>query len=126
MKYSKQREEILKYVKSAKSHPTAKDIYSILRKNIPNISLGTVYRNLDNLSSEGKIKRLNSIGSEDRFDGDVCPHYHMICNGCGRIFDLYTNYFEEMNSKIENITGIKVLSHETVFNVICPKCNVKK
>lgn len=126
MKYSKQREEILKYVKSAKSHPTAKDIYSILRKNIPNISLGTVYRNLDNLSSEGKIKRLNSIGSEDRFDGDVYPHYHMICNGCGRIFDLYTNYFEEMNSKIENITGIKVLSHETVFNVICPKCNVKK
>lgn len=123
MKYSKQREEILGYVKSVNSHPTAEEVYGEMRKKLPNISLGTVYRNLDRLSLEKKIRRITHIGAKDRFDGNTKSHYHMICASCGKIIDLHIDYLDKLDNDIEKISNLQVLSHKAVFNILCPNCN---
>lgn len=122
MKYSKQREQILDYVKSVKIHPTAETVYNELRKESPNISLGTVYRNLDKLSENGDVLRLKLANTKDRFDGDISHHYHAICSKCGEVIDIFMDYFSYIDKEVENNIGCKVLSHEIIFNTICPKC----
>ena len=83
MKHSKQRDAIMEYLKSSHEHPTADTVYAALRKDHPNISLGTVYRNLALLSELGEINKLSTGNGPDRFDGDVHPHYHFVCKKCG-------------------------------------------
>jgi Fur family peroxide stress response transcriptional regulator len=122
MNYSKQREVILKYVKSVKTHPTAEDVHSNIIKENPNISLGTVYRNLEKLSSIGDMKRLKFITEKDRFDGNTDHHYHGICVKCGKVIDIFTDYMFEIDNKISNENNILVVSHELIFNTICDNC----
>lgn len=86
--YSKQREAILAVVRSLNTHPTAHEIYEIVRKTIPNISLGTVYRNLSMLSEGGKIDMLLLGDGSIRFDGNVKTHIHLTCTKCGKIEDV--------------------------------------
>ena len=80
LKRSKQRDAIVAFLKTRKDHPTADMVYHEIRQTIPNISLGTVYRNLSLLSDRGEILRLSCDGKTDRFDADIRPHYHFICN----------------------------------------------
>lgn len=122
MNYSKQREIIIEYIKSVKTHPTAEMIYNDLRVNNPELSLGTVYRNLDKLSSAGEILRLKQFGEKDRFDGNTEHHYHGMCVKCLKLFDIYTNYFSNIDKKIEKITNCNVVSHDMKFDIICPEC----
>ena len=122
MNYSKQREIIIEYIKSVKTHPTAEMIYNDLRKDNPELSLGTVYRNLDKLSKTGEILRLKGFGKKDRFDGNINHHYHAECQKCLNLFDIYSEYFTNIDSNIERISGYNVLSHEIKFNIICPEC----
>lgn len=123
MKFSRQRQQILDYVKSVKTHPTAETVYRKVRDDNPNISLGTVYRNLDKLSEEGLITRIKIANQKDRFDGDVIPHSHAICEKCGKVIDVYTCNLDSIDKFVENNIHCKVLSHDIIFNVICPKCN---
>ena len=86
--YSKQRETILQVLRSTDTHPTANWIYNEVKQQIPNISLGTVYRNLSALSASGEILSLNVGDGFEHFDGDISPHAHLHCKTCGKIDDL--------------------------------------
>ena len=123
MKYSRQREVILEYLKSVSNHPTADIIYNEIRKENPNISLGTVYRNLDKLSQKGDIVRLKFTDNKDRFDGNSLHHYHGLCTKCGNVEDIFVDYFLDIDEEIEKNSKLKVLSHDVLFNIICSKCN---
>ena len=87
-KYSKQREAILKVLRNSKSHPTASQVYEEVRKEIPNISLGTVYRNLAILVEDGEIISVVVGDGNDHFDGDNSFHLHLHCKKCGSITDV--------------------------------------
>ena len=122
MKYSKQREIILNYVKSVKTHPTAEIIYEKVREKDKKISLGTVYRNLEQLHKNGDIKRLKMANEKDRFDGNVLHHYHGICTKCSKIVDVFVDYYDDIDKYVNKKANLEVLSHDIIFNVICPKC----
>jgi len=122
MNYSKQREIIIKYIKHVKTHPTAEIIYNDLRNDNPELSLGTVYRNLDKLSKTGEILRLKQFGQKDRFDGNTEHHYHGECVKCLEVFDIFINYFSDVDKKTQDVSDFNVVSHEIKFNIICPKC----
>lgn len=85
---TKQRAIILEELRKLKTHPTADEVYSIVRKRLPNISLGTVYRNLDFLTENGEIRCLAVSGIAKRFDGDLSSHQHVRCLRCGCIADV--------------------------------------
>ena len=84
---TKQKRVIFEVLSGTKSHPTADWIYAEAKKQIPDISLGTVYRNLQVLLEDGKIQELNYGKSQSRFDGNPAPHYHFVCMQCGRVLD---------------------------------------
>ena len=88
-KYSKQKEEIFNYIKEAKNHPTAEEMYLDLNSSNANISRGTVYRNLNLLVEKGIIKRISVSNMPDRFEFIEEPHNHAICTECGRVFNFH-------------------------------------
>lgn len=88
MKYSKQRELILKVLSENVVHPTADFVYEIIKKEMPNISLATVYRNLNQLAANGMIKKAEGLDGSVHFDCNTHPHYHFICNRCNKIYDI--------------------------------------
>ena len=123
LKYSRQREAIKEFMMTRKDHPTADVVYMNVRQEFPNISLGTVYRNLTLLSDLGELLRLRVGDGVDHFDGDISPHYHFVCSDCGRVIDL------EMNESIESITEVagsgfdgKIAGHITYFYGTCASC----
>ena len=85
--FSRQREEIIRVLRSTATHPTAAWVYSKVKEAIPNISLGTVYRNLAALSVSGEILSLSVGDGFEHFDGNAAPHAHLHCRSCGKIFD---------------------------------------
>jgi len=106
-----------------RSHPSADELYDRVRKRLPRISLGTVYRNLEVLSREGVIHRLESGGSPKRFDGDPDGHAHIRCIRCGRIDDLPSG--GELAGRDRDIakgTGYRVLERRVEFLGLCPAC----
>ncbi len=122
MKYSRQRELIYNAVMEEHVHPTAEDVYKKLKLDNPQLSLGTVYRNLQVLSEIGSLKKLTFPDKPDKYDGNKKQHYHGICVNCGDIKDIYIGYKEDIDKQVNDETGYVVLSHDVVFNVICPKC----
>lgn len=126
MKFSKQRELIKETVVENNIHPTADDVYAMLKPNNPNLSLGTVYRNLTVLADHGIINRLQIPNGSDRFDGQMYEHYHVICNECGKIFDIKLSLLNELDEKIKKETGITAVSHQLIINGICSECQKKK
>ena len=87
LRYSKQRESIKNYLCGREDHPTADMIYTSIREEYPNISLGTIYRNLSLLVEIGEIQKITTDGA-DRFDARVTPHNHFVCRRCGRVMDM--------------------------------------
>lgn len=122
MKFSKQRELILNAVKDNTVHPTADFIYEYLKKDNPNLSLGTVYRNLSQLVSHGYIKKVSIPGFPDRFDANIVEHNHLICDICGSIQDVHSNILKDIPSTISNELDIKITSCNIILHGICKKC----
>ena len=122
MNYSKQRDAIQTYLMSVTTHPTAEEIYNNLRVDNPELSLGTVYRNLDRLSKLGIILRLKGFGEKDRFDGNTNHHYHSECIKCGKVTDIFTEYMSNIDNEIKKNNSLDIVSHELKFNMICPEC----
>ena len=89
MRYSHQRELILEAVKSVKTHPTADMVYDSLHAENPNLSLGTVYRNLNLLAQNGDITPIYTGDNKVHYDGDTDPHCHFVCKGCNKIIDIF-------------------------------------
>lgn len=121
-KYSRQRELIYKTVMENKVHPTAEFVYNYLKKDNPQLSLGTVYRNLQQLSDNGEINRLSIPNQPDRFDGVLEEHCHAVCEKCGNIYDIYLDNLSEIDRLVAEKTGLDIIGHEIIFKTICPVC----
>ncbi len=122
LKRSKQREAIIAYLRMHKNHPTADMVYQDIRSTIPNISLGTVYRNLSLLSERGEILRLSCDGKTDRFDADTRPHYHFICKECGCVQDIDLPYQESLDILASESFSGTIASHTLLFEGLCSDC----
>lgn len=125
MKFSKQRELILNYVLNSCEHPTADTIYMELKKDNPDLSLGTVYRNLTKLSEMGAIKKISLSGQVDKFDKNLQQHAHLVCDNCGCITDIYINKIDEILEDVSKEGNINIKNYNISFNGICEKCNKK-
>ncbi len=121
-KYSRQREAIRDFLKSRHDHPTAETVYLGIKENIPNISLGTVYRNLSLLSELGEIRKLSTGIGPDRYDGTVAPHYHFICKKCGCVLDLKMNDMDHINVLAAQGFNGEIDGHIAYFYGNCPDC----
>lgn len=122
LKYSRQRECIREYVRSCKEHPTADSIYGVMKEEFPNISLGTVYRNLSLLVELGEITKISIDNGPDRFDCNTKPHSHFICTHCHCIQDIEIPEIDCVVEKAsEDING-KISAHRTTLYGICKQC----
>jgi Fe2+ or Zn2+ uptake regulation protein len=119
---SKQKEAILKVVKSTDTHPTADWVYGQVRHAIPNISLGTVYRNLKLLTRDGEILGLGGGNTVGRFDGNIRDHYHFRCERCNRVLDLDEPVDKTMNERLAQRLGVTVNRHSLEFYGLCQDC----
>ncbi len=108
-----------------KTHPSAEELYKIVKKTLPTISLATVYRNLEWLSENGIIKKIEVGGRQKRFDGTTETHYHIRCICCDKIDDVMKSDFRDVYCPDE-INGYVVTDHHIEFLGICPLCLQKK
>ena len=122
LKYSRQREMIMDFLQGRKDHPTADIVYENVRLLNPNISLGTVYRNLALLADLGETRRLRLGDGTDHFDADISPHYHFICNGCGCVRDLQMDDMENILENARRRFDGRITGHMTYFYGYCGKC----
>lgn len=125
LKYSRQREAIKNFLAGRYDHPTAETIYLGIKDEFPNISLGTVYRNLSLLSEIGEIQKLSTGIGPDRFDGRPEPHYHFICKKCGSILDLKVDNLEHINVLANQDFAGNIEGHTVYFFGTCPSCKPK-
>ena len=122
---SQQRERILEILKETKSHPTADWIYMRLKEEIPELSLGTVYRNLKVLMEQGLIQKLPFGSTFDRFEAKIAPHYHLVCEKCGVVEDFEMPQYSEINLQAEKMSAFKISRHRIDFFGLCEKCQDK-
>lgn len=126
LKYSKQRESIKNFLVTRYDHPTAEIVYLNIRKEFPNISLGTVYRNLNLLAEIGEIQKLSPGIGPDRFDGNPAPHYHFICRHCGCVMDLTVSGLDHINILAGQDFDGEIEGHITYFYGSCPSCKASE
>ena len=122
LKYSRQRESIKKFLAERKDHPTADVVYFNIREQFPNISLGTVYRNLSLLADIGEIIKINVGDGADRFDGNVNPHYHFICKKCNQVLDLDMEDIKGIDEIASESFAGKIDGHYAYFYGVCENC----
>ncbi|MGM9642091.1 MAG: transcriptional repressor [Eubacteriales bacterium] len=120
---SKQKELIREILAASYAHPTAAEVFAQARKRMPNISLGTVYRNLGVLVDEGDIVRLSVIGQPDRFDLPKDDHWHVVCDRCGAVKDIPID--REIIERIGRDSGEQITSYLLTAHCICQKCRNK-
>ncbi len=122
MKFSKQRELILNTILNSSTHLTADNIYNTLKSKNPSLSLGTVYRNLSQLTENGFIKKVSIPNQPDRFDKNTHTHGHLVCEVCNEIFDINYTSIENLYNYLKKDGNI-IKSYDIVLNGICKKCS---
>ncbi len=118
-----QRAAILNELRSCHRHPTADELYAVLRYKVPQISLGTIYRNLEEMSQRGVIRKLELAGRQKRFDPDPAPHYHLRCRRCDTLVDLHNAELDKAEMLFQEL--LEAIGGETVrveFDGYCPRC----
>lgn len=121
--YSRKREAILNAVRSTVSHPTADWIYEKLKPEYPDLSLGTVYRNLAQFKQDGTIVSVGVVNGQERFDGNIRPHTHFVCSKCGCVMDISDDYINSNQvAQTERKYQLRVDSADILLRGICPKC----
>ena len=128
LKYSRQRASIKEYLSNMMEHPTADTVYLHVREEFPNISLGTVYRNLNLLADIGEVIKISTPNGGDRFDGRTDPHYHVVCKCCGNVYDLKMDedHIHQINELANKCFEGTIDSHTTLFYGICADCAGKE
>lgn len=126
MIYSKQRELVLKTLKGSASHPTADELYAMIRQSEPSISLATVYRNLNQLADYGVIQRIFMTSGADRFDAIATQHVHMVCEKCGAVHDVPEARMPDLCGIVTEQTGMVISSYSLIFHGTCPACRMKR
>lgn len=122
MRYSHQRESIYNAVCQSDAHPTALMVYESLLGDIPRLSLGTVYRNLNLLSDAGRLKKIPLADGSCRFDGTTRAHSHIVCECCGRVADVAPPSIGRLRAEVEKETKFAVSSVDLVFHGRCKDC----
>lgn len=122
LRYSYQRDSIYNYIKSTQAHPSAETIYTILKADIPDLSLGTVYRNLRQLVQLGKIKTVMTPESIERYEANLSDHTHFICSSCGKIIDIPLKNINVANIDLNLPNGVLINSFELTVHGLCTDC----
>lgn len=123
----RKRTAILSFLRQTESHPSAEMVYNHLKQEIPDLSLGTVYRNLSMFKNSGEIVSLGTVNGVERFDASVEPHVHFICSGCGAVVDLpQIETPEELNRQVSKATGGVVDICRLTFTGQCKSCAAKQ
>ncbi|MBQ3053414.1 MAG: transcriptional repressor [Clostridia bacterium] len=122
LKHSRQRDALLSLLQSVYSHPTAEWLYENLKMDFPNISLATVYRNLNLLCEQGMAMRVDVGDDKNHFDANTKNHYHFLCKGCRSVIDVSNEELSDVNLPVEEKFGFKVDTHSLVFFGLCDKC----
>ena len=117
-----QRKVMLEELRRLTTHPTAVELYDIVRRRLPSISLGTVYRNLELLAQMNVIQKLDIQGTEARFDGNREPHYHVRCVRCGRLDDVHDLPEDPVRYESKRLNDYEIVGHRFEFMGICPEC----
>ncbi len=119
---TRQRRIILEELRKLRTHPTADEVYDIVRKRVPRISLGTVYRNLEVLSQWGLARKMDLGGTPRRFDGSMEEHYHVRCVGCGEVKDVPVEPLRDLEESFRSDTDFQIIGHRLSFVGFCPRC----
>lgn len=122
MNFSRQREIIYYQVMNYPTHPTVEEVYNALKPDNPNLSLGTVYRNLNQLSEAGMLMKIPIADGSDRFDGRTDCHYHMICEKCGRVFDIELDCLDEIPQTVMRENGHRITRVTLNLKGVCAGC----
>ena len=126
-KQFRKRNAILSFLRQTKDHPSAEMVYIHLKPEIPDQSLGTVYRNLSMFKAKGEIISLGTVNGVERFDGNVEPHVHFICGDCAAVTDLpQIQVPEELNRQVETATDGSVDTCHLTFTGQCKDCKLKQ
>ena len=119
-RFSHQRERIYQTVLERRDHPTAEMVYQQLKPEMPRLSLGTVYRNLQQMAREGRLAEVD--GPVTRFDAVTRPHTHFQCRFCGALMDLEAMPYDEALDRAAAARGYQVTGHSLIFTGACPRC----
>ncbi len=122
LRMTRQRRVILDELRRVDTHPTADELYALVRRVLPRISLGTVYRNLEILAERGLIRRLDGAGGKRRYDGDVGHHYHVRCERCGRMGDVHMEPIAIDKRAARRASAYRITGIRLELAGICPKC----
>ena len=121
-----QRQAILKFMISSKTHPSADEIYQALSTDFPNISVATIYNNLRVFKDIGIVKELTYGDASSRFDFNTHNHYHIICEKCGKIVDFHYPQLDEVEQLAQHVTEFDVTHHRMEIYGICKECKDKE
>ena len=119
---TRQRQIILEELRKVVTHPSADEVYEMVRKRLPRISLGTIYRNLEILAEKGEIQKLELGCTLKRFDGNAQNHYHIRCSQCDRVVDAPADFDVAVSHNLYDATDFKIIGHQLEFIGICPDC----
>jgi Fur family peroxide stress response transcriptional regulator len=122
-KHSRKRDAILELIRAADTHPSADWVYSGLKADFPDLSLGTVYRNIAMLKANGLLQSVGTVSGEERFDGDVSEHTHFVCEKCGAVIDIDEGGGPHSAClEIGEKYGLTVTRRQLTFYGSCPRC----
>mgnify|MGYP005834544365 CR=1 FL=1 len=122
---TRQRRVIIEVLKRLDSHPTADELYGLVRRRIPHVSLGTIYRNLDALAEAGIIRKLDLGGTQKRFDGNLEQHHHVRCTRCGNVADVHIETGCDTTFPVIDASGYQITGQKVEFLGLCPECQKK-
>ena len=120
-----QRQIILEELSKVKTHPTASELYDMVRKRLPRIGLGTVYRNLELMAESGMILKIEVGGTQKRFDATTDEHYHIRCSSCGKVDDIDVPVVKELVAQATANSAYHIHGHHVEFTGICAECQKK-
>lgn len=125
VRFSKQRENIKKGLEKFCVHPSAEALYNNLKPYNPNLSLATVYRNLNQLAQKGEIKKIEGLSGQVHYDHNISEHFHMICEKCGKVEDLF---FEPQKLKqvLDKQNEFEIISYDIIVKGLCKNCKGTK
>jgi Fur family ferric uptake transcriptional regulator len=126
MRLTTQRQIILEELAKVTSHPTANEVYDMVRRRLPRIGLGTVYRNLELMAESGLILKLEVGGTQKRFDATISPHYHIRCIECGKVDDIEIPVQHHINDTATKACEYQILGHHIEFSGICNDCTMNR
>ena len=122
-KHFRKRDAILSYLRQTTEHPSAETVYAALKAEIPDLSLGTVYRNISLFKQQGLIVSLGTVNGVERYDGNIDPHVHFVCTGCGHVTDLPgLSVPEELNTAAAKEADATVDQCHLTFHGRCRTC----